>query len=304
MDRAQLHVTRARTTETSTIVVVSTLPRSHARRSGYPLLAEYLAKDAWITALRSDPDRFLPWFLARVASRFAFSRWYVGGSAIAEWNCRRFLRGRAKSIVHMLWADNDLGFLDHYLCFAATGCAEPSIIVRTRWAQQSAFPIDFAALRPSSSSAKRSGNSCWMPAWHRSGFMSCFMGSIRDISPLPINPPCLPGQFSRSVGTDVISVPCEMSAMVLADNPDIHFRVIAPTSAKPLFNRLANVTFESGLSDDGLVKAYRESSCFLTMVENATATNALLEAMACGLPVIAERIGGIPEYVNEKSARP
>ncbi len=36
--------------------------------------------------------------------------------------------------------------------------------------------------------------------------------------------------------------------------------------------------------------------------EDATANNALLEALACGLPIITERVGGIPEYVNEKCA--
>src|ERR1700722_16056726 len=97
------------------IVLLSTLPRTHARRSGYPLLAEYLENDAWLTAVRDDPVGVLPWLSARVSSRFAFWRWYVGGSAIAEWNCARFLRRRPRSIVHMLWADNDLGFLDHYL---------------------------------------------------------------------------------------------------------------------------------------------------------------------------------------------
>jgi glycosyltransferase involved in cell wall biosynthesis len=40
----------------------------------------------------------------------------------------------------------------------------------------------------------------------------------------------------------------------------------------------------------------------LLTIENATANNALLEGMACGLPVISEHIGGIPEYVRPTCA--
>jgi glycosyltransferase involved in cell wall biosynthesis len=85
--------------------------------------------------------------------------------------------------------------------------------------------------------------------------------------------------------------------------PAIRCRIIGPASAAPLFKGLSNVVYESGISDSELLKAYRSSSCFCTMMENATANNALLEAMACGLPVFAERIGGIPEYVDGGCAR-
>src|SRR5262249_50059612 len=85
--------------------------------------------------------------------------------------------------------------------------------------------------------------------------------------------------------------------------PEIRIRIIGPASSAPMFSGFYNVIYESGLSDVELLQAYRTSSCFCTMMENATANNALLEAMSCGLPVIAERVGGIPEYANGGCAR-
>ena len=60
--------------------------------------------------------------------------------------------------------------------------------------------------------------------------------------------------------------------------------------------------FETGLTNEELLKTYQAADCFMMTAKDTSANNAILEAMACGLPIVAERIGGIPEYVNEKCA--
>jgi glycosyltransferase involved in cell wall biosynthesis len=53
------------------------------------------------------------------------------------------------------------------------------------------------------------------------------------------------------------------------------------------------------LNDQELLRAYQRADLLVMPLEDATANNAILEAMACGTPVMANRVGGVADYVPE-----
>ena len=59
-----------------------------------------------------------------------------------------------------------------------------------------------------------------------------------------------------------------------------------------------HAVFPEHLSDVELLKAYQQSDILIMPMQDCTANNAVLESMACGTPVMVNRVGGIPEYVD------
>jgi len=59
-----------------------------------------------------------------------------------------------------------------------------------------------------------------------------------------------------------------------------------------------NTEFSEDLPEDQLVQSYQSSSLFVTLSQYEALPVALLEAMAHGLPVIATKVGGVPEVIQ------
>jgi glycosyltransferase involved in cell wall biosynthesis len=95
--------------------------------------------------------------------------------------------------------------------------------------------------------------------------------------------------------------------LLLERNPAIGFDFVIPVatrSADELFRvaRHDSVVFHADLSDEELRDLYRRSTLLLLPMLDATANNAILEAQACGTPIVSTNIGGIASYVDSSFA--
>jgi glycosyltransferase involved in cell wall biosynthesis len=89
------------------------------------------------------------------------------------------------------------------------------------------------------------------------------------------------------------------AARLLGGRPDIRFIVVTRPDNHAVFTGLSNVELRTGLSDEQLRDLYRSSDILVLPLLDATANNSLLEAMACGLPVISTDLQGVRDYVNK-----
>lgn len=91
----------------------------------------------------------------------------------------------------------------------------------------------------------------------------------------------------------------EIIAQCEARKLKVRFDVV--TSEHHLANsaNLPNVHLHSRIPEEDLIRLYSEADVLLLPVRDATANNSILEALACGTPVISTMVGGIPDYVDK-----
>ena len=274
-----------------------------ASRSGYHTLADYLPGTGQIVTPRGDPAHGWSLLKARVLRRFAFSRWYTAGSYTMERLVRQRLGQGNTSAVHLLWCDRDMGFLDrwmdcqrHPLIGTFHQCADelPRLIRRPSALRK------FAAIIIMSESQR--------PYFQEQGVQAdrihCILHGVDTEYFTPADD-CRESRFTvLSVGGTRRNFPLMREiAQKLQETSAIHFEVVGPGDRRAVFEGLSNVRYHSGISDEALLHHYRQAGCYLHLAEAATANNALLEGLSCGLPVITQRVGGVPEYVTTGCAK-
>lgn len=272
-----------------------------AHRSGYHVLADYLDCPRVVTR-RCDPSEGPALLRTRIARRFTASRWCVGGSLQLEGEVRRRICEGFAGPVHYLWCDRDLAFLDlltHFMRTPLIGtfhqCAED---LRKVIRRPSALRR-FAALILMSESQR----GYFLEQGVREDRLHVVLHGVdvEHFQPAGLE---APEKFSvLSVGgtrRDFNQMRRVMEGC--SEDRGMRFVVVGPADKAHHFYGLENVSYKVRVSDAELLDLYRSCAACLHLPENATANNVMLEALACGAPVISQRVGGVPEYVNADCA--
>ncbi len=74
--------------------------------------------------------------------------------------------------------------------------------------------------------------------------------------------------------------------------------VFTATDYHGFYKGIGNVRLREWSADEHLRDAYRQADVLVMPMLDCTANNAILESMACGTPVMVNRVGGVPEYVD------
>lgn len=81
---------------------------------------------------------------------------------------------------------------------------------------------------------------------------------------------------------------------------DIEFNIVTFPEYFEHYKGLKNVNLSSSISNNELKMKYQEADALLLPMQDCTANNTILEAMACGIPILTTDVGGVRDYVTEE----
>jgi len=271
----------------------------HAENSGYGRLADYL--DGEVLAYL---DSKIPYKLAKYCSSF-FKKGagtYDTMSIIKDYElCKRILFSREKGIVHYLNGERDIRLgiqvnqIEKRYKFIASFHKPPELF-DTYFTNISYFKkldgaiavginqVDFLKERLNLDFVE------YIPHGIDTAFFHPNYQLAKENMILFV------GQHLRDFDMFNFVIPRLKDKM-----PDLKVHVVLRHDFVKKINFNASITIHSGIDDLQLKKLYQEATLLFLPLKNSTACNSILEAMACGLPVVSTDVGGNSGYVDANS---
>jgi len=287
------------------------------KHSGYDLLCSAitdLTSQNTYHSIWQNPDQPLPKGITRILRRLTrevkCSPTYDLTSTYAE--IQLFLKAwRQKSeIVHITYVENQLGIIPgwrKYLSGKIVGTAHQP---PSWWRLRHKFPESVSALDALIVPARSQidyfeqylpGRVFYVPHGIDTDFF-CPRADLNQSSP---DLRCVyVGIHLRDIGTLA-----KIVDRVLVAKPNVHFDLVVPRRNRnykdPSQMKLARhkqVHWHTDLSDEELRNLYQNAKMLVLPLFDCTTNNAVLEALACGLPIVSNNVGGMPDYTNSSFA--
>jgi glycosyltransferase involved in cell wall biosynthesis len=280
----------------------------HAGRSGYDQVVRYLASRTPVERLEARMPRHVPWRAWQWADRRMASEWYdIWSLTIEASAARRLVTG--PETVHLLYGEDTYRHLGSLPPRARHSGARLICTYHQPPAKlRGLLPPDrrldrldgVVALTGEQASflAELVGEDRVFSVPH--GVDTSFFSSRSDGLSWRQNddPVCLfAGSWLRDMDQLATAV-----RLVGERDPWIRFRLIGGGERLAAMTARPNVEVVGHVSDDELVDEYRGADLFLLPLTDCTANNCLLEAMACGLPLVATDVGGVRDYTGDDAA--
>ncbi|KAA3653539.1 MAG: glycosyltransferase [Chloroflexi bacterium] len=87
------------------------------------------------------------------------------------------------------------------------------------------------------------------------------------------------------------------------DELDVKTVLVTDQAGKEMFAGIQGVDARVRIPEEELLDLYQQSDLLLLPLFDATAVIALLESLACGLPIVSTNIGAVPDYVDDTCAK-
>lgn len=285
-------------------VLISLRLGGHAGASGYDRLQEYLDCRLIRPPARWSPAQRVLARSLRFATRGSGSTWYHRDSLLGELRAARQWLRRKGQVFHFLYGENSYRYLG-----ALKSLGRRNAIVSTYHTP----PDKFAQVVKDRRHLTRL-DALIVVSTMQAEFFSTLVGPDRVMYvPHGIDVAYFkPEAGARSEGEEFRCLfvgshlrdfdTLAATARLLASDRKLRFTVVTRPDNLARFSGMANVTGRSGVDDRQLLALYRDSDLLVLPLLECTANNSLLEALACGLPIVTTDLQGARDYVDAECA--